>query len=92
MIKVIWPVNINIKYWTACLIADFPNENLPSLDDEKNWQEWATIVAGTGVFQRAAVPSPLSFKDGERKEVFTEWQKWAKVVYTLLSDNYNVTE
>jgi hypothetical protein len=92
MIKVIWPQNITFKYWASCLVADFPNENLPFPGDEKEWHEWATIVAGTGVFQRATIPSPLSFKEGERKEVFTDWTKWAKTVYTIMSDNYNVTE
>jgi hypothetical protein len=92
MIKVVWPFNINLKYWAACLVSDFPNENLPVLEDEKQWQEWGTIVANTGAFQRANIPAPLSFKEGGRKEVFTDWEKWAKIVYTILSDNYNVTE
>ena len=92
MIKVIWPHNITFKYWAACLVADFPNENLPIPDDERNWQEWGTIVAGTGVFQRATIPVPLSFKEGTKKEVFTDWEKWAKIVYTIMSDNFNVIE
>lgn len=92
MIKVIWPFNITFDYWAACLVSDFPNENLPLPGDEKQWQEWGTIVAGTGAFQRAHIPAPLNFKEGVKKEVFTDWQKWAKVVYTILSDNYNTTE
>lgn len=92
MIKVVWPFNIDIKYWAACLVADFPNENLPILENKDNWQEWGTIIAGTGVFQRANIPAPLSFKNGIKVEVFNEWEKWAKVVFTIMSDNFNVTE
>jgi hypothetical protein len=90
MIKVVWPYNISLKYWAACLIADFPEEGLPILEDEANWQEWGTQVAATGIFQRAAIPSPLSFKKGNKEEVFTDWNKWAKIVYTIMSDEYNI--
>lgn len=92
MIKVIWPQNITLKYWAACLVSDFPAENLPILEDERSWQDWGTQVAATGIFQRASIPSPLTFTEGTKKEVFTEWDKWAKVVYTILSDNYNIPE
>lgn len=90
MIKVIWPERITLTYWAACLVSDYSTENLPKLEDEESWQEWGTIVANTGIFLKASIPSPLSTKDGEKKEVFKEWDKWAKVVYTILSDEYSI--
>ncbi len=92
MIKVVWPFNISLSYWAACLVADFPEDGLPILEDENNWQEWGAIVANTGSFQRANIPSPLVIKEGEKKELFPDWANWAKVVYTILSDNYNTQE
>ncbi len=92
MIKVIWPHNISLNYWAASLVTDYPNEHLPILETEDTWQEWATIVANTGAFQRANIPAPITFKEGVKKEIFSDWQKWAKTVYTILSDNYNISE
>lgn len=90
MIKVIIPDRISLPYWAACLVSDFDNEGLPSLEDEEEWQEWASIVANTGIFLRASVPAPFIIKNGARQERFKEWQDWAKVVYTIMSDEYNI--
>lgn len=92
MIKVVWPERITLTYWAACLVSDYNTENLPKLEDENSWQEWGTIVAGTGIFLKASVPAPISTKGGEKKEVFKEWDKWAKVVYTILSDEYSIPQ
>lgn len=90
MIKVVWPERISLKYWAACLNSNFESENLPNLEDDTQWAEWATIVANTGIFLRAGVPSPITIKSGEKQENFKEWDKWAKVVYTIMADDYNI--
>lgn len=92
MIKVVWPERISLNYWAASLVADFRNENLPLLDSEENWQEWANIVANTGIFLKAHIPAPVQLKDGQKKEIFSEWDKWAKVVYTIMSDEYSIPQ
>jgi hypothetical protein len=90
MIKVILPERITLNYWASCLVGDYPSENLPILQYDENWQEWATIVANTGIFLKARVPAPVIIKDGSKKELFKEWDKWAKVVYTIMSDEYSI--
>jgi hypothetical protein len=86
MIKVIWPEYISLKDWAAALVTDYPNEYLPLLEDENNWQEWGTIVISTGMFERAGIPAPFSIAQGLKKDNFENWQAWAKVVYTNLSN------
>ncbi|CAB4124174.1 hypothetical protein UFOVP51_56 [uncultured Caudovirales phage] len=83
---VVYPEYIDLKNWAGALIADNPSSYLPILQDESKWQEWAAIVAGTGVFQRNRVPSPFSIYKGSRKENFKDWTEWAKVVYLLLNN------
>jgi hypothetical protein len=92
MIKVVWPERISLNYWAACLVTDYPSENLPLLESDENWQEWATIVSNTGIFLKAHIPAPVSVKDGVKKELFHEWDKWAKVVYTIMSDEYSIPQ
>lgn len=83
---VVYPEYITLKNWAGALAADNASSYLPALIDEDRWQEWAAIVAGTGVFQRNRVPSPFSIYKGSRKENFKDWKEWAKVVYLLLNN------
>lgn len=89
MNKVIWPERISLKYWAACLVSDFKNETLPILLDENDFEKWATIVAGSGIFRRAAIPPPTFITSGPAGE---KWIKWAKIVYTIMADEYNITK
>lgn len=81
---IIWPEYIDIKDWAANLIVDYPNEYLPILEDADKWENWASIVAGTGVFARNDIPAPFSVTEGEKKQEFKDWQEWAKTVYNLM--------
>ena len=81
---IVWPEYIDIKDWAANLVHDYPDEYLPILEDADKWQDWASIVAGTGVFARNEIPAPFSFELGEKKEDFGNWQEWAKTVYNLM--------
>lgn len=89
---IVWPEYIDIKDWAANLIADYPDEYLPVLEDADKWEDWASIVAGTGVFARNDIPAPFSVTEGEKKQDFQDWQEWAKTVYNLMinSGNKNV--
>ncbi len=86
MIRVIWPERISLKYWADSLVSDYSDENLPTLTNEEEWQKWGALVAGTGIFQKASIPSPISRGD---QNTFKEWNKWAKAVYAIMSDEYN---
>jgi hypothetical protein len=90
MIKVIWPAYISLTDWAAALLQDYPDENLPILQDEESWEDWGNIVANSGIFARAAIPMPTSIKSGEIKKNFQTWDKWAEIVYTIMADEYNL--
>jgi len=81
---IVWPEYIDIKDWAANLIVDYPDEYLPILEDADKWEDWASIVAGTGVFARNNIPAPFSVTEGEKKQEFKDWQEWAKTVYNLM--------
>ena len=81
---IVWPEYIDVKDWAANLIVDYPDEYLPILEDADKWEDWASIVAGTGVFARNNIPAPFSVTEGEKKQEFKDWQEWAKTVYNLM--------
>jgi hypothetical protein len=81
---IVWPEYIDIKDWAANLIVDYPDEYLPILEDVDKWEDWASIVAGTGVFARNDIPAPFSVTEGEKKQEFKYWQEWAETVYNLM--------
>ncbi len=89
---VVYPEYISLKNWAGALVADNSSSYLPALQDEDKWQEWATIVAGTGIFKRNSVPSPSAIYKGNRKDNFKDWKEWAKVVYLLLNNGPQNTE
>lgn len=86
MIRVLRPEYISLRNWVGALINDFPEENIPLLDDEDKWEEWAMKLANTGVFKRANIPGPFSLSQGKREKKFEAWQDWAKVVYMLMTN------
>ncbi len=86
MIKVVYPRNISLKHWAACLVYDFKSDNLPLLQNENDFEKWGKVVATSGVFAKAGVPPPSVLKSGNVNE---KWVKWAKIVYTIMSDEYN---
>ena len=81
---IVWPEYIDIKDWAANLIVDYPDEYLPILEDADKWEDWGSIVAGTGVFARNDIPAPFSVTEGKKKQEFKDWQEWAKTVYNLM--------
>lgn len=84
---IVWPEYIDIKDWAASLIADYPDEYLPILEDADKWQEWASVIAGTGVFARNEIPAPVTVESAGKKEEFGSWQEWAKTVYNLMMNS-----
>lgn len=84
---IVWPEYIDIKDWAANLIADYPDEYLPILEDESKWEDWGAVVAGSGIFARNNIPAPSSVEKGEKKPEFKDWQEWAKTVYNLMMNS-----
>ena len=83
----VYPKHISLKYWAATVLSDYSNEPLLILNDETQWTKWAEVVAGTGSFFNAGVPSPL--KQKEDKSLYTDWVDWANVVYNIMNSTIN---
>lgn len=86
------PEYIDLKYWAAQLIVDYPNEYLPVLSKEEEWQEWGAAVVGSGVFARNNCPSPFTVAEGVKKNNFKDWQEWARVIYISMLNTENINE
>ena len=84
---IVWPEYIDIKDWAANLIADYPDEYLPILEDANKWEDWACVIAGTGIFARNEIPARFSVESGEKQQEFKDWQDWAKTVYNLMMNS-----
>jgi len=63
------PEMISFVEWAATLQVDFPNGNVPIIDDESEWQDWADRLLQTSPFDSAVVPDPSGFDD---------WRQWAR--------------
>lgn len=79
-----FPQFISVKQWAAELVRIYKKDRLPVLYDETKWQEWANIVAGSGVFRTNGIPAATSIKDSKKADSFKSWEEWAKAVYTIM--------
>ena len=79
-----FPQFISVKQWAAELVRIYKKDRLPVLYDEDKWQEWANIVAGSGVFRTNAIPSATTIKGSNKVDSFKSWQEWAKAVYIIM--------
>lgn len=81
---VIYPEYISLRNFADALFINYPNEQLPILENEKDWVEWASVLSGTGIFLRNNVPTPVSLKEGKKEIYFDTWQDWAKALYITM--------
>jgi hypothetical protein len=81
----VMPKYITLKNWAGSLNIDYPNDILPILRNEEEWEEWATIVANTGSFKNAAIPTPTSLKKEQNNNEPSNWNEWAKIVYYIMN-------
>lgn len=84
-----FPKDISMKKWACELIRIYKKERLPILVDEEKWQEWANIVAGSGVFRTNAIPSATRVQGSNKVDTYRDWQEWAKAVYTIMINAKN---
>ena len=78
----VMPKYITLKNWAGSLSIDYPNDVLPVLKEDEEWEEWGTIVANTGSFKNAAIPTPGSLRNNDKP---TDWTEWATVVYYIMN-------
>lgn len=87
---VIYPAYIGLKRWADELVGSYPEQFLPILQKEEDFEIWGAAVAGSGIFAKANVPAPFSISEGKRKKSFESWIDWAKIVY--INVNYKMTK
>lgn len=82
----IFPEYIGLKDWFASLIIDYPQENIPLLENEDDWPEVGAALVSTGVFAKANVPSPFTIAEGKKKQNFQDWTDWAKTMFIIMTN------
>jgi hypothetical protein len=77
------PKHISLHNWAASLVIDFPDDDIPLLDDfDDNWQKWGAALVQCNSFGINNAPSPdLSLN--KRKQ---DWHEWAMMIYLTMID------
>ena len=68
----IQPNMIDFMDWAKSLIIDFPNDDIPFLDNEDDWQEWGNFLVQEDSFARNNAPPTQMYQD--------KWD-WAYDIY-----------
>jgi hypothetical protein len=53
--------DISLKLWANTVVRDFRHDNVPMLEDEKNWREWGNRLIEEPSFAKAACPQTNGF-------------------------------
>lgn len=70
------PEAITLSKWANALIIDFPNDNIPILEDETKWKEWGDVLIQENSFSRNGAPGTQNYSD---------WHAWAKAIFYTMS-------
>ena len=63
------PIIIGLRDWADQIVLDLSiYGNMPQLDDETKWQEWAVSLCASADITSKNPPDALSFSD---------WREWA---------------
>jgi hypothetical protein len=65
------------KIWAASLIIDFPTDNVPILNNEKEWRLWGDILVQSNSFTTNGCPFPKSYSN---------FNDWSSAVYRTMVD------
>ncbi len=74
----ILPLGISLRTWANNLIIDFPDDDIPILQSEDEWKQWAQQLIQCDTFGDNNSPGPEDFRD---------WLTWAQAVYYTNTDN-----
>lgn len=71
------PKGISLLDWSASLLIDFPDNNIPILRDETKWKEWGNrIISETTVAAKGVPPT----------DSYQFWDEWAMVYYNIMNN------
>jgi hypothetical protein len=70
------PQHIALVDWADQLLVDFPNDNVPTLNDPRAWKDWAAVVVSCPSFRNANAPPPYHFDN---------WREWAQALFLAVT-------
>lgn len=70
------PKRIPLQEWAHSLLVDYPEQNLPQLQSDNVWREWAAEVIKSPLFSNPSIPNPYAIDD---------WKEWAALVYGIIN-------
>jgi len=73
----IMPQYSSAKIWAASLVIDFPNDNVPILNNEKDWRLWGDFLVQSNSFTINNAPFPKGS---------SSWDQWSQSVYKNMND------
>ncbi len=73
----ILPEFTNLPTWAASLIIDFPYDNVPILNDEKDWKDWGNLLIQEDSFIQNNAPGT---------DTFDNWKSWADELFFIMNN------
>lgn len=71
------PERANILEWAHSLIIDFPNDDIPLLENELGWRKWGDLLVQENSFSRSAAPGT---------GLYSDWLPWARNIYYAMAN------
>lgn len=71
------PINVDIKDWWDSLAIDFPDDNIPILNDKNDWKTTGNFLVQENSFAIQGAPSTFAFD---------EFQAWAMEVFNTMNN------
>lgn len=71
------PELATLQEWTASLVIDFPEDNIPFFQNEEDWKSLGNKLVQENSFFKNNAPGTLAFN---------HWKEWAKAVFLSMSN------
>ncbi len=71
------PDQIELMDWSASLVIDFPNDNIPILMKDEDWRVWGNELVLATSFANNNAPGP---------NIYTDWKQWATALYFVMAN------
>lgn len=72
------PEMTDLRNWAASLITDFPEDDIPLLDNEQNWKDWGDRLSQCSTFIQNNSPGT---------QHYDTWEKWSNRVFFCMNNN-----
>lgn len=57
------PKYVSLQNFAGSLVVDFPTDNVPILQNDKDWRKWASMLVQENTFANNGAPGPFGFQD-----------------------------